>query len=135
MDRELFRDAVTRKFQTKFSNRGDCQIEYENGLKIDIGEVTAPVVTYEIVYSTSLQADLSAHPLLRDEGNVLVTVLVKEGTGTKTAVRLREECATLLQRQYLAGALMAVGQLLPNSHLVKGWVGYRVSIPFQHYHF
>lgn len=135
MDRELFRDAVTTKFRDKFSKRTDCLVQYENDKHVDIGEITLPVLSYEIVYSNSEQADLNANPYIHDEGNILVTVLVREGTGTKDPIRLREECAVLLQRQYLAGAQMEVGKLLPNSHAVKGWVGYRVSVPFHHYHF
>lgn len=135
MDRELFRDAVTTKFRDKFAKRQDCKVQYENEKQVDIGEITQPVIYYEIVYSNSYQADLNAEPFIKDEGNILVTILVKEGTGTKTAIRLREECAVLLQRQFLADATTAIGQMLPNSHLVKGWIGFRVSIPFQHYHF
>lgn len=135
MDRELFRDAVTLKFKNKFANRVDCKIQFENDKPVDIGEITLPVIAYELIYNTSVQADLNDKPLVLDEGNILVTILVKEGSGTKIAIRLREECAVLLQRQYLGGAQMSIGQLLPNSHLVKGWVGYRISIPFQHFHF
>ena len=135
MDRKIFRDAVTAKFRDKFSNRTDCKVQFENDKQVDMGEVTLPVIAYEIVYNDSFQADLNAQPMVLDEGNVLVTILVKEGSGTNTAIELREECAVLLQRQYLGGAQMSIGRLVPNSHLVKGWLCYRVSIHFQHYNF
>lgn len=134
MDRELFRDAVTTKFRDKFSKRTDCLVQYENDKLIDIGKITLPVISYNIIYLDSRQADFNADPYILDEGHVLVTVLVKDSIGTLIPVRLRDECAVLMQRQYLAGAQMEIGKLLPNSYAEKGWVGYRVSVPFHHYH-
>ncbi|MBI0182055.1 hypothetical protein H3V11_08900 [Snodgrassella sp. W8158] len=134
MDRELFRDAVTTKFRDKFSKRTDCLIQYENDKLIDIGKITLPVISYNIIYLDSRQADFNADPYILDEGHVLVTILVKDSVGTLIPVRLRDECAVLLQRQHLAGAQMEIGKLLPNSYAEKGWVGYRVSVPFHHYH-
>jgi len=135
MDRELFRDAVTTKFRDKFSKRTDCLVQYENDKLIDIGKITLPVISYNIIYLDSRQADFNADPYILDEGYVLVTVLVKDGIGTLIPVRLRDECAVLMQRQHLAGAQMEIGKLLPNSYAEKGWIGYRVSVPFHHYHF
>ena len=134
MDRELFRDAVTTKFRDKFSKRTDCLVQYENDKLIDIGKITLPVISYNIIYVDSRQADFNADPYILDEGHVLVTVLVKDSIGTLIPVRLRDECAVLMQRQHLAGAQMAIGKLLPNSYAEKGWIGYRVSVPFHHYH-
>lgn len=134
MDRELFRDAVTTKFRDKFSKRTDCLVQYENDKLIDIGKITLPVISYNIIYLDSRQADFNADPYILDDGHVLVTVLVKDSIGTLIPVRLRDECAVLMQRQHLAGAQMAIGKLLPNSYAEKGWIGYRVSVPFHHYH-
>ena len=134
MDRELFRDAVTTKFRDKFSKRTDCLVQYENDKLIDIGKITLPVISYNIIYVDSRQADFNADPYILDEGHVLVTVLVKDSIGTLIPVRLSDECAVLMQRQHLAGAKMAIGKLLPNSYAEKGWIGYRVSVPFHHYH-
>ena len=134
MDRELFRDAVTTKFRDKFSKRTDCLVQYENDKLIDIGKITLPVISYNIIYLDSRQADFNADPYILDEGHVLVTVLVKDSIGTLIPGRLRDECAVLMQRQYLAGAQMEIGKLLPNSYAEKGWIGYRVSVPFHHYH-
>lgn len=134
MERITFRDLVTEIIAVRFGGRPDCRVQYENGPSVDMGNVTVPVIGYEIVYSNSEQADMAEAPFLLDEGDILITVLVKEMTGNKTAYALRDEIAELLQRRHLAGAVTQVARLLPNSHLVKGWVGYRVSVPFRHYH-
>ena len=135
MDRLLFRDAITERFKLKFEKRTDCRVAYENGPKVDLNTVTVPVISYEIIYENSTQADLHEQPQTLDTGSVLVNILVRDMAGNRTAYALREEVAKLLQRQHIADAVMQVGQPLPNSHAVKGWVGYRVAVPFWHYHF
>ena len=135
MSRLEFRDAITERFHQKFKSRTDCVVAHENGPKVGMDTSTVPVIGYEIIYSNSEQSELSANPGTKDEGTVLVTVLVKELSGNRTAISLRDEAAVLLQRQHIAGAVLAVGKILPNSYLVKGWVGYRVAVPFWHYHY
>lgn len=133
--RLAFRDTVTEILHQQFSNRDDCRIMHENGHIVDLDTCTLPAIFYDIVYRTTEQADLSVNPRLKDEGEILVTVLVKELTGNRVAIQLRDEIAIALQRQELSGAITQVGRLLPNSNLVKGWTGYRVAVPFWHYHF
>ena len=135
MSRLKFRDAITERFHQKFKGRQDFVVAHENGPKVEMDTQTLPVIGYEIVYETSAQAELSSNLLIKDEGTVLVTVLVKDMSGNRSAIQLRDEVATLLQRQHIADAVMAVGRILPNSYLVKGWVGYRVAVPFWHYHY
>ena len=135
MSRLAFRDAVADRFHTKFQARTDCRVAFENGPKVDMNTTTVPVIAYEIAYAESAQADLSENPRIKDEGTVLVNVMVKDMAGCRGAYTLRDEVVTLLQRQHLAGATMQVAKLLPNSHAVKGWVGYRAAVPFWHYHF
>jgi hypothetical protein len=134
MPRLQFRDKVAEILRDAFGNRTDCRIAYENGPLTDMDGSTLPVVSCEIVYTTSEQAELAALPLLRDEGSLLITVLVKGMSGSRQAYMLRDEAATLLQRKDIEGATTSVARMLPNSNLVKGWVGYRAAIPFSHYH-
>lgn len=128
------RDAVTEKFMNHFDGRDDCLVVYENGANVDMNHSTVPVIGFEIIYKTSEQGELAANPLLKDDGEILVTVLVKDMSGNRKAYALRDEAAELLQRQYLAGANLWVSKLLPNSYAVKGWVAYRAAVPFKHYH-
>ena len=133
-DRLMFRDAITSAVHGAFSNRTDCQVLFENGAHVDMNSSTLPVIACEIVYQSSEQADLSENPYIKDEGEILITVLVKDMTGNRLAYRLRDEAAYLLQRRPIAGAVTKVARILPNSDAVKGWVGYRTAVPFFHYH-
>ncbi|MRN38608.1 hypothetical protein CRG49_000595 [Neisseria sp. N95_16] len=130
-----FRDAVARAFQGKFAKRQDIRVHHENGSNVDMNSTTVPVVAYEIVYRNSRQADLSDKPRKVDTGEILITVLVKELSGVRSAIQLRDEAAELLERSRFSGASTSMASLLPNSHAVKGWVGYRAVVPFWHYHF
>lgn len=134
MDRLAFRKDVFERLAWRFGNRDDCRVLYENGPNVDMNTSTLPVISMEISYYDSVQAEFSADPLIKDTGEILLTVLVKESSGNLKALELREELATLFQRQNLSGAMLSVAKLLPNSRLVKGWVGYRTVIPFWHYH-
>lgn len=134
MDRLAFRKDVFERLAWRFGNRDDCRVLYENGPNVDMNTSTLPVISMEISYYDSVQAEFSADPLIKDTGEILLTVLVKESSGSLKALELREELATLFQRQNLSGATLSVAKLLPNSRLVKGWVGYRTVIPFWHYH-
>lgn len=129
-----FRDAVVSKLVGWAEGRTDFRLYLENGPKVDMDTEELPVVAVQIVYAGSEQADLNADPLLRDDGAILVTVLVKDMTGMRTGYRLRDEAASLLQRQNLGGATTRIGRKLPNSDLVKGWTGYRVAVPFWHFY-
>lgn len=135
MDRLVFRDAVTELIYAHFQDRTDCRVLYENGPDIDMNTSTLPVLAYEIAYENSVQADLNRKPLIQDSGNILVTILIKSFSGNRKAVELREEAIRLLQQRELGGATLRVARLIPNSQDVKGWVGYRFTIPFWHYHF
>lgn len=134
MGRLAFRKDVFERLAWRFGNRDDCRVLYENGPNVDMNTSTLPVISMEISYYDSVQAEFSADPLIKDTGEILLTVLVKESSGNLKALELREELATLFQRQNLSGATLSVAKLLPNSRLVKGWVGYRTVIPFWHYH-
>lgn len=134
MDRLAFRKDVFERLAWRFGNRDDCRVLYENGPNVDMNTSTLPVISMEISYYDSVQAEFSADPLIKDTGEILLTVLVKESSGNLKALELREELTTLFQRQNLSGATLSVAKLLPNSRLVKGWVGYRTVIPFWHYH-
>ncbi|WP_274584092.1 hypothetical protein V9W64_10875 [Neisseria leonii] len=135
MNRLDFRDALTVLLRDAYRNRKDVRIHYENGPNVDMGSITVPVLSVETVYSGSFQADLSEMPRTRDNGNILITVLVRGASGSRTAVALRDEAAGLLQRKRIGGALTHTASILPNSDAVKGWVGYRAEVPFWHYHF
>nr|DAS26109.1 MAG TPA: hypothetical protein [Caudoviricetes sp.] len=134
MDRLAFRNDVFERLTWRFGNRDDCRVFYENGPNVDMNTSTLPVISMEISYIDSVQAEFSGDPLIKDVGEILLTVLVKESSGNLKALELREELTTLFQRQNLSGATLSVAKLLPNSKLVKGWVGYRTVIPFWHYH-
>lgn len=134
-ERLKFRDALTEKLQTAFKDRKDVRVQYENAPLVDMDTSTLPVLACEIVYRNAEQADMADVPRIRDDGEILCTVIVKEMTGNRLAIALRDEVAVLLQRQELGSARTFVGRVLPNSDLVKGWTGYRVAIPFWHYHF
>ena len=129
-----FRDAVVSKLVGWSRNRKDFRLYMENGPNVDLDREEIPVVSVEIVYSNSEQADLHENPMTRDDGVILVTVLIKQMTGMRTGYALREEVSRLLQRQDLGGATTRIGRKLPNTAEVKGWVGYRVAIPFWHYY-
>lgn len=129
-----FRDAVVSKLVKWADGRQDFRLYLENGPKTDMDTEEMPVVAVQIVYSGSEQADLNAQPMIRDDGSILVTVLVKDMTGMRTGYLLRDEVAELLQRQSLGGATTRVGRKLPNSDLVKGWTGYRLAVPFWHFY-
>lgn len=129
-----FRDALVQRLVEWSYGRQDFRLYMENGANVDLDKDTRPVVAVEIHYNTSLQADLHEQPLQRDDGTVLVTVLVKELSGMRVAYQLRDEVAKLLQRQEFGGARLMVGERLPNSDALKGWVGYRIAFPFQHYY-
>lgn len=129
-----FRDAVITRLVNWSRSRQDFRLYLENGPTVDLDRDERPVVSAEISYTNSEQADLNAQPMIRDEGSILVTVMVKQMTGMRTGYQLREEVANLLQRQDLGGATTQVGRKLPNTGEIKGWVGYRVAIPFWHYY-
>lgn len=134
-DRLNFRDAVASTIHESFKSRDDVRVVHENGALVGMNQTTVPVLFYEIIYRTSGQADFSANPRRKDEGAILLTVMVKELSGVRKAISLRDEAAAVLERQNLAGGSTHMAKLLPNSNLVKGWVGYRAEVPFWHYHF
>ena len=133
--RLAFRDAVAERFVSVFKDRQDCRAMYENGPKLDMNRLTVPVVACEIIYHGSQQAEFAERPATRDEGEILITVLVKDMHGTRQAYSLRDEAAALFQRSNAAGAVLHTAKMLQNSSSVAGWVGYRAPIPFWHYHY
>lgn len=129
-----FRDAVVTALVGWAKGRSDCRLYLENGAEVDIDTDETPVVSVEIHYTGSEQADLNARPMTRDDGSILITILVRQMTGMRTAYGLREELAALLQRNDFGGARTHTARKLPNTAEVKGWVGYRLAVPFWHYH-
>lgn len=130
-----FRDAVVERFASAFGNRQDCRAMYENGPKLDMNHLTVPVVACEIVYYGSRQAEFAENPATRDDGEILITVLVKDMGGSRAAYALRDEASGLFQRSSLGGAVLHTAAMIQNSSSVAGWVGYRAAIPFWHYHY
>lgn len=129
-----FRDRLVEILTVWSSSRTDFRLYIENGPNVDMETDERPVVAVEIGYTKSEQADLHAQPMTYDEGIILITVLVKELTGMRTGYALRQEVSQLLQRRNIAGAVLQTASKVPNTEEVRGWIGYRVQIPFFQYY-
>lgn len=130
----LFRDALFKEIAEWSHDRKDFRLLVENGPKVDMNQDETPIVRVEIIYSNSEQADLHVNPFIKDEGSVLITVLVRAMNGMRKAYALRDELDELLRRKDFGGAVTAVGRKISNTAEIKGWVGYRLAVPFRHYY-
>lgn len=130
-----FRAQIIQTVHEWAKKRTDLRLYVENGVLPDVDKDERPIVMLEIRYLNSEQADLNAQPLIRDEGKILVTVLVKQHSGSLKGYQLREELTRLLQRKYFGEAKTFIGEKVANVEIFKSWIGYRVAIPFHHYYF
>lgn len=104
-------------------------VEYDNRLSVDIANQTAPYLIAEVVFITSIQADLSDHPRQRVYGQLLLTASSKDGSGSAKALTIIEHFSRGLQRNTYSGVRMGISTFIkPKEHLGQWLVS--AIVPF-----
>ena len=104
-------------------------IEYDNRMLVDTATASAPFLRVEVAYAAGYQADLSATPIHRFSGNIVLSAVVKEGQGSSDALKLLAHFYLALQAQQF-GPVRTRKCSPGGSQAFKGWVYHRVFIPF-----
>lgn len=65
-------------------------MDYENFDGVDLAQQVNPYVAVDIVFRDTTQLDLGQRPILRDDGQIMLAVGVKEKTGTLQAAAVRD---------------------------------------------
>jgi hypothetical protein len=72
-------------------------VDYENFNEVDLSSQVNPYLAVDIVFRDTNQLDLGLAPILRDDGQIMLAVGVKEGGGTQEASRLLDFIRPYLQ--------------------------------------
>lgn len=107
----------------------DLVIEYDNRTLVDTATATKPFLRVELVFGPGYQADISATPLHRFTGNIVLSAAVKEGQGSAEALKLLAHFYLALQSKQF-GAVRTKKCSPGGSQPFKGWVYHRVFVPF-----
>ena len=133
MTQELdnFRSAAYTAVEAAKSTFTDFTVlvEYENRRIINYDTVKDPIIDVEIKFMDSSQRDLHITRTQRVIGFLILTVKIKEGAGTSTALRLLEHMYRPLHNRKLGTANMEVAKLVPGK-TVKGWWCQSIMVPF-----
>jgi len=93
-------------------------VEYDNRPAADPATQTKPYLMLEIDFLSGVQADISRTPIHRTFGQILLTVLVKEGAGTAKSLLLVEHFYKALQLKTFGDVHTKIATFVrPTTHL------------------
>lgn len=120
------RDAIVTFITSNFT---DIPVFWENTLEVDLDEVDDRFLRVEIDFNAGEQISIEFSPQDRTYGIVVLTVMTKEGLGTRATLAVQDTLKQLLRHQTLSGVVLRTP--VPGDKQVKGgWEARELLVPF-----
>lgn len=130
---ERYRAELVRAVSEQVAAYTDFELkaEYDNRDSVDLVNQKDPFVAVEVVFSDGWQADLSAKPIHRILGNLILTVKCRQGSGSAQAYSVLSHLYTNLQHRIVDGNIrVSMAKFAGKPTLVGGWWNVSVILPF-----
>lgn len=128
---EAARIALTTQFEAALAAYPSTapKVQYDNRNLVDISKQIEPYLVFNIVNMTGRQLDLSNKPLSAQYGQLVLTAMAKENTGSSKANTLLDFFLPRLELKELGTVRTHTG-MATKSFTQNGWEGYPILIPF-----
>jgi hypothetical protein len=132
MSTEAIRTAIRTAVEARRTSWSGAAlgIEYDN-LLLDLGAQSNAFLRVSTQFRDGWQVDLSANPIHRIMGNILLEGMVKVGKGTRAANEILDHFYPALHMTDRLTPIRTMGaKPLPPSKPVDGWLSIGMVIPF-----
>jgi len=130
---EAARDAVVTELQTFWSAAyPTIPLHYENTARVDADQQGQAYAMAEVEFLPAFQASLEAAPMTLVYGHLSVTVLSKEGTGTRSGLVMCNALIAAMKYRSFSG-VVTMAPSLGRKVEVAGWHHQDAIIPFRFY--
>ena len=128
---EASRQALVTQFEAALAAYPSTKpkVQYDNRGLIDTKTQVDPYIVLNIVDINGRQLDLSNRPMSAQYGQLMLTVMAKENSGSRAANLLRDYFLPWLELKELGVVRTQTGMGV-KSFVSKGWEGFPILVPF-----
>lgn len=123
------RDALVTHLNTGFATYPTMPVFWENTKQVDLASVVSPFVRVEINFTDCVDLTMNDIPIDEDTGEVSISILYKEGEGTRAGLALWDFLKPYMKHKSLSG----VKTYTPHPGRKQesaGWVLTELVVPF-----
>lgn len=123
------RDVLVTHLEEGWAHAPLIPVFYENAQTINEDAIEDSLLYCEIDFVKASQIDISATPVTRNSGDLILTVLTRETKGTRHVLELLDELAALFGYKALYGVYLGAPEVR-DQRAPPGWYCKSLRIPF-----
>lgn len=104
-------------------------VQWDNRNLIDMGVQTDPFIAIEFIVGSGVQMSLGYTKVVRYTGMLAIVIMVREGEGISTSLKMADQLCPALQMRNIGGVVTQAAMPQKPSDL-NGWHYRPIALPF-----